>query len=301
MNLRSTGRLMTAVLGVLIFACTGTRPVHYSSIELESKLNELIKHFEGDVGIYVRHLVTENEVAIRADELFPTASMVKVPIMLKLFDRLENANDDTLRYHSLLTWHPDTVNYPGDGGIMSSYETGNTIPLDKIVSLMITYSDNHASLWCQKLAGGGKAINLWLQENGFDSTRVNSRTPGRQDDWEIYGWGQTTPREMAELLVMISQDRAVNPEASREMYRVLTKIYWDDEALSAIPMTTQAASKQGAVSASRSEVVLVNAPHGDYVFCVITKNQQDTSWDDNNPGFVLLREVSELLWDYFEG
>ncbi|MEC8253381.1 MAG: serine hydrolase, partial [Planctomycetota bacterium] len=59
-------------------------------------------------------------------------------------------------------------------------------------------------------------------------------------------------------------------------------------------------SKQGAVNASRSEVVLVHAPHGDYVFCVITKNQRDQSWGHDNAGFVLLRDVSRILWDYFE-
>jgi beta-lactamase class A len=50
--------------------------------------------------------------------------------------------------------------------------------------------------------------------------------------------------------------------------------------LSQIPPTVQVASKQGAVNQSRSEVVLVNAPSGDYVFCVITKNQQDESWEE---------------------
>jgi beta-lactamase class A len=84
------------------------------------------------------------------------------------------------------------------------------------------------------------------------------------------------------------------------MYRVLTRIYWNDEALSQIPPYVQVASKQGAVNASRSEVVLVNAPSGDYVFCVITKNQQDQSWEDENEGFVLLRDVSRTLWKYFE-
>ena len=84
------------------------------------------------------------------------------------------------------------------------------------------------------------------------------------------------------------------------MYRILTRIYWNGEALSEIPPYVQAASKQGALDRSRSEVVLVNAPSGDYVFCVITKNQQDESWEDANEGFVLLRDVSKLLWRYFE-
>ena len=51
---------------------------------------------------------------------------------------------------------------------------------------------------------------------------------------------------------------------------------------------------------SRSEVVLVNAPTGDYVFCVITKNQADEGWEASNEGYVLLRKVSALLWEYFE-
>jgi beta-lactamase class A len=84
------------------------------------------------------------------------------------------------------------------------------------------------------------------------------------------------------------------------MYRALTRTYWNDEALSQIPPTVQAASKQGAERRSRSEVVLVNAPHGDYVFSVITKNQKDKSWGPDNEGFVLQRQVSRLLWKHFE-
>lgn len=166
--------------------------------------------------------------------------------------------------------------------------------------LMITTSDNTASLWCQQLAGTGVAINAWLAGNGFEHTRVNSRTPGRESDRSRYGWGQTTPREMAELLVKIRAGKVVSPRVSERIYRNLVRIYWDSEALSQIPPYIQVASKQGAVDRSKSEVVLVNAPHGDYVFCVITKNQKDTRWVKDNAGYVLLRQVSALLWNYFE-
>ena len=46
--------------------------------------------------------------------------------------------------------------------------------------------------------------------------------------------------------------------------------------------------------------VLVIAPHGDYVFCVITKNQGDQRWVRDNAGYALLRSVSKTLWQYFE-
>ena len=115
--------------------------------------------------------------------------------------------------------------------------------------------------------------------------------------WEIWLW-QTTSRVMAKLPVMIRAGLAIHPAASDEMYRTLARSYWD--ALSQIPPYVQAASKQGALDRSRWEVVLVNAPSGDYVFCVITKNQADTSSGFDNGGFVLLRDVSKLLSTHFE-
>jgi len=263
--------------------------------KLTAKLQNLIKDFKGEVGIYVRHLKTGRSAAIRADELFPTASLIKVPIMLTAFQKM---HDGELDYHADQVYR-DSLLYAGED-ILGSFKDGEKIKLSKVIMLMITTSDNTASLWCQRLVGGGAEINQWLENNGFHQTRVNSRTPGREADQKKFGWGQTTPREMAELLVMIRQGRAVSPDASDEMYRTLTRIYWNGEALSQIPPTIQAASKQGAVNKSRSEVVLVNAPSGDYVFCVITKNQEDESWGYDNAGFVLLRRVSRLLWEYFE-
>ena len=263
--------------------------------QLKQKLVDLIRPFHGDVGIYVRHLPTGRWAAIRADEVFPTASMVKVPILLGIFDKL---NRDELDYHADLVYR-DSLLYEGED-IVGAFRDSAVISLSKLIMLMITTSDNTASLWCQYLAGTGAAINAWLEAHGFDSTRVNSRTPGRESNRTLYGWGQTTPREMSELLVMIRQGKAVSPGASQEMYRILTRIYWNGEALSQIPPWIQAASKQGAVNQSRSEVVLVNAPSGDYVFCVITKNQEDQSWEPENAGYVLLRDISRTLWEHFE-
>jgi len=264
--------------------------------KLEAKLRPLVQNFRGDVGIYVRNLKTNRVVEMGADTLFPTASMVKIPILIGLFDKI---NRGELDYHAPLTFR-DSLRYNEGEDLVGDLRDGAQISLSKVAMLMITTSDNAASLWCQALAGGGTAINQWLAANGYTHTRVNSRTPGRRPDWQRYGWGQTTPREMAELLVRIREGRVVSPAASERMYRNLSHIYWDGEALSQLPPTVQVASKQGAVNRSRSEVVLVNAPSGDYVFCVITKNQQDESWERTNEGYELLRTVSRTLWEHFE-
>lgn len=262
---------------------------------LERALRELAEQVRGDVGIYVRNLRTGRGAAIRADEAYPTASMIKVPIMLAVHDAVARG---TLHYTDTLTWN-DSLRYNGEDDLFNHLRDSTPVALPMIQMLSITISDNAASLWLQGLVGG-VAINRWLETNGFDSTRVNSRTPGREDARRRYQWGQTTPREMAELLVRIRERKAVNPAASDAMYRALTRIYWNGEALSRIPPWVQAASKQGSVDRSRSEVVLVNAPSGDYVFCIITKNQLDERYSADNEGWVLHRAVSALLWKHFE-
>ncbi len=192
----------------LLAATLGCSSVHVSpppglaaereDTELARKLTPLVEAFRGDVGIYVRHLPTGRAVAIRADELFPTASMIKVPILIGVFDAIERGELD---YHQKLLYR-DSLLYPGVD-LLGSFKDSQTVEISKVMMLMMTMSDNTASLWCQLLAGTGTTINAWLQRQGFAGTRVNSRTEGRRADWEQYGWGQTTPREMAELLVMI--------------------------------------------------------------------------------------------------
>jgi len=260
-------------------------------------LDSLLAQFPARAGVFVYYPQTSFTYAYQADSLFPTASLIKVPILVTLFTRIVAGS---LAYDSTLIWTPEVVSYPPDGGLVSSLRDSTRISLRRLVSLMITYSDNHAALWCQALAGGGTNINATMDRLGFSSIRVNSRTPGRRRAWERYGWGEATPREMALLLWRIRQRNLISPAADQEMYRVLSRIYWDGEALSQVPPYVQVASKQGAVDEARSEVVLVNAPHGDYVFCVMTSNQKDTSWKADNEGFVLIRQVSRMLWEAFE-
>jgi beta-lactamase class A len=262
---------------------------------LTKKLQELVKDFKGEYGIYVRHLKSGKTVEINADTMFPTASMVKVPIMVGMMDKVEKGE---LKYDSSLVYR-DSLFYDGED-IVGNLKDSGRISLGKVVMLMITTSDNTGSLWCQLMAGTGTRINEIMAENGFPSTRVNSRTPGREGMRSIYGWGVTTPREMAELVAKIRDGKMISPWASERMYRNLARIYWDGEALAEIPPYIHAASKQGAVNRSKSEVVLVNAPSGDYLFCVITKNQQDERWENDNEGYVLIRNVSRTLWEYFE-
>lgn len=284
---------MKHTLTLLLLLLTGSAFAQTDN-KLTGKLQDAVKGFHGQVGIYVHNLKTGKTVEINADTLFPTASMIKVSIQCGVMDKIEKGE---LKYNQKLVYR-DSLLYAGED-LLGSFKDKDTVQLSKVAMLMITMSDNTASLWLQKLVGP-EYINNWLDQNGFKVMRVNSRVAGREAIRKIYGWGVSTPREMCRLFTMIREGKAVSAAASERMYRNMGRIYWDEHALSQIPPCVHTISKQGAVDESRSETVLVNAPHGDYVFSVITNHNTDTSWTPDNEAGLLIKKISALLWHYFE-
>lgn len=271
-------------------------PAQRTDKKLQARLETVVKGFRGEIGIYVKNLRTGKTVTLDADTVFPTASIVKVPILVGVMDKMEKGE---LHYDSSLVYR-DSLLYAGSD-ILGSFKDQERIQLKKVIMLMLTTSDNTASLWLQSLAGTGSRINELMDGLGLVQTRVNSRTPGREPFRAVYQWGQTTPREMGTLFEKIYRRKVFSPAASERMLRCLGRNYWDeDEAISQIPPETEVFSKNGCVNASRSEVLLVNAPRNPYVFCIFTKNNKDQRWTHDNEAWTLTRQISRLLWEYFK-
>ncbi|HUQ96120.1 MAG TPA: serine hydrolase [Chitinophagaceae bacterium] len=287
---------MKALLLLLLSLLTFSKPhAQKQDRKTTKQLQALIKNFNGEIGVYVKNLGNNKVVAINADTIFPTASMVKVPILIGIMDKI---NKGELAYHQELIYR-DSLLYEGVD-ILGSYKDSEKVELSKVVLLMLSTSDNTASLWLQGLAGTGTRINALLDSMGFLKTRVNSRTPGREADRTVYGWGQTSPREMALLLEKIYNHQVVSEAASDRMLRSLNKNYWDGESLSQLPPDATIFSKNGAVDASRSEVVLVRGKKSTFVFCVCTKNNKDQSWEPTNEAWQLTRKIARLLYKTYE-
>src|SRR5258705_9522878 len=263
---------------------------------LQKKIEESMQGFNGDIGIYVKVLRTGKTVSINADTIFPTASIVKVPILLGIMNKIQKGE---LAYDSILVYK-DSLLYEGED-ILGSFKNDEKILLKKVMMLMLTTSDNTASLWLQSIAGKGIRINEILDSLGLVYTRVNSRTPGRENNRTQYGWGQTTPKEMGTIFEKIYRNEIYLPAECERMMRCLGRNYWDEnEAISQIPPTIEVFSKNGCVNASRSEMLLVNGPDNPYIFCIFTKNNKDQQWTHENEAWTMARKISLLLWNYFE-
>ena len=263
--------------------------------KLQKEIETLLQGYNGSIGVYVKNLKNGKTVAINADTVFPTASIVKIPILIGVMDKIAKGE---LGYEQAIVFR-DSLLYAGVD-ILGSFKQDEKIEIGKVMMLMLTMSDNTASLWLQSLAGTGTRINDIMDSLGLPNTKVNSRTPGREAIRSQYGWGQTTPREMVTLIEKIYNGEVIDRGASDKMLRLLNRNFWDGVSISQLPPYVTVFSKNGAVDESRSEVLLVRGKESLYAFSVFTKNNKDTSWNNNNEAWELTRKISALLWNYFE-
>ena len=128
----------------LLFILLLTSSLVFSQTDkkLTRQLQKLVEGFNGQVGIHVENLKTGKTASINPDTLFPTASMIKVSIQCGLLDKIEKGE---LRYNQKLVYN-DSLLYPGVD-ILGSFKNNDTIQLSKVYLLMITMSDNTASVW----------------------------------------------------------------------------------------------------------------------------------------------------------
>lgn len=277
---------------ILLFGSVSVR-AQKPDLHLQKQIEHLLAGFNGTVAVYVHDLKKNRIVSVNADTLFPTASIIKIPILIGITSMIQKKELD---YHQNMIYK-DTLDYDPGEDVLASFKPDEKISLSKLMLLSITLSDNTASLMLQGIVGGTR-INKLMDSLGLQYTRVNSRTPGREQNREQYGWGQTTAREIASLMERIAFGKIFSSRFSERMLRILGRQYWDENALSQIPPDVFVASKSGAVDESRNEVLYVNGPHP-YIFSILTKKNKDQRWDYNNEAAVLTRRLSALLWKYF--
>lgn len=251
----------------------------------------LVDRLDGRAGVLLKHFGTGEEIAIRADEVFPTGCIIKVPILMTLLTRV---SDGELDWDARLVMTEDRVY--GLDQVVDRLRIGSEMDLSELVHLMVSLSDVAAGLWCQDLAGGGHAINAWLADRGYAQTRVNSHTPGRERAFADFGWGQTTPRESVELFISLRERRAVTPAADAYADRVLSSTFYVQDSLYAVPTDVHAIIKTGSTDDSRSEILLISTPDGPVGCAVMTDGLADTSWQFGNDGDRFKQDVAAVAW-----
>jgi len=266
---------------------------------LEDRLLPLIKAHEGEVAVAVKRLKTGEAFAWRADEPMPTASLIKLPIMVEAY---RQANEGKIDLAEKVTF-TDEDKTPGSGILSTQFSGGAMFSVRDAIRLMIAYSDNSATnLVLAKI--GLPATNETMEKLGFPHTKVHafvfraksSIAPERSKQ---FGLGSTTASEMIRLVELIQSKRIVTPAACDAMLEHLR--HCEDKRLSRLlPAGVKVAHKTGSVAAVRTDAGLIEAKSGPIAICVLTRNNKDQRWTDENAGEVLTSRIARAVYDHFE-
>ncbi len=263
---------------------------------LRTAIERRLASYHGTAGVVVMDPNTGETLAIRGDEPFPTASIIKVPILVELFHQVEYGKlhlDDPL---TML----DVDRQPGSG-VLQFMQAPFRLTVGDAAALMIAVSDNTATnLIIDEL--GIRNVNERMDSLGLPRTTLHSKTFLRStsiamDSSKVYGLGVTTPLEMAKLLAMIYRGEAVSPEASAKMLDLLRNQVYDLGLPRHLPDRVVVAHKTGEIEHARHDCGVLLDPDRDLVVCVLTKDNEDTSWRADNAAYLLHADVAKLAWD----
>jgi beta-lactamase class A len=283
---------------VVAFFCSSTLVAGADT--LAQRLADLAKSHQGTVAIAVKNLDNSECVFINADEILPTASLIKFPVMLEVYMQVMEGK---VKLEDRITLR-DADKVTGSGILTYHFSDGATFSLRDAVRLMIVFSDNTATnLVLDKIgiAATGKRMKAW----GFPNTKIHamvfkgSTTSIDPEGTKKYGLGSTTAREMVGLLEKLHHGALVNADACKEMVGHLKKCEDATKLKRLLPEKIEVAHKSGSVNDVKTDAGILYLPTGPVAVCVLTAKNADKSYKSDNAANVLIGRIAREVHDHF--
>lgn len=250
---------MKAVTSLLLAALLATPAAAALSVNkknLEQEIERIRRAFPGEMAVYMKNLSTGDEIALDADRVYETFSVIKVPIMIEVLRRVEKGE---LSLSDRTTLRASDARWPT--GVLYALDPGLQPTLKDLVTLMIIISDNAATDILADKAGranvtqtlqslGLKKTTIEYSDLDYDRAWLGSLDPRflhataeqimsfpfeRYSDAQadeafrrtiearnVY-FGHSTAREMGRLFEMMAKGELVSKQASQLMIAILKK------------------------------------------------------------------------------
>lgn len=195
---------------------------------LQRAVEKVTSGVRADWGVYVKCLETGEVVAVNADRQMDTMSVIKIPLMVEVFQRIKEGG---LTLTDRYTLRKEDIR-PGTG-TLRHLDPGAVVTVKDLVTLMIVVSDNTATDVLYRMVGGPSAVTRRMAAMGLPGT-VGTRTAG---EWFAaqyaapsaeafhragrHPYGLSTPREIGVLLERMERGELVDAESSRLMLQIM--------------------------------------------------------------------------------
>jgi len=255
-------------------------------------LEGMVDEFPGVLGVFAQSLTKQSEYfAINEDEVFPTASAVKIPILMEFFRKVEEGILDPSEVVVL-----DDDMKVGGSGVLQHLTSGKaSLPLKDYAALMVNVSDNTATNFLIDLVGM-EDVNRLLESLGFTVMRLKRKMQALDVDPETHE-NLATPKEMAQILELLYRGDGVSSYVCENTLRLLRN-FKQGVIRSVVPRDIPVVNKDGWMGGVRCDNGIVYLPNGAYVVSVMAKHIP--SWDlHSNEAKDQMSHVVSVIHDYF--
>ncbi|MDD5136589.1 MAG: class A beta-lactamase-related serine hydrolase, partial [Candidatus Omnitrophica bacterium] len=257
---------------------------------LKEDVDKTIRGYRGAVGLVIKDLDTGWQIDANKDIAIPSASIVKIPIMMAVFSAAKdgkiNLNDTIELKNSDKT----------DGsGVLKNALAGPGYKVEDLISLMITQSDNTAANMLIDRVGiddlNSRFAKLGLKHTNLSRKMMDFRS--RKSGVENY----TTAGDMAYLLEGLYRGKFLGRDVSNRCLEFLAEQKINDRIPRRLPADTTVAHKTGLENGVCHDVGIVYTDKGNFLICVLVKHRSSTA----RVAKKLIAHLSLAAYSYYQG
>jgi beta-lactamase class A len=277
-----------------------------SRTDLDAALDRVEAWFSGKIGLAAVNLATGETIERDAGRLYPTASVIKLAVLVETFrraaegrfgldDRVEMTADDIVL----------------GSGLLKEFRPGLAPTVRDLAAAMVVLSDNTATNMLIDLVGGVEPINATMRRLDLPDIVLHRRIDFGQIGSEFRRFGESTPRDLMRLVAAIARGEAVDATASAAMLDILRRQQYLNQFPRYLAFNPHADAlgetqsiwvgcKTGMTPGVRADAGIVHLPDGvDIAYCVMTEASADTAMAEEAEGEIANGLVGRALIDYW--
>ena len=254
--------------------------------KFEAELHRVDAAFDGVAGAQFIDLTSGEAIGFNATAAMPTASAIKVPVLIELFRQAES-KPGLLKERRTI----DSKNQVNGSGILRLFGEGtSSLAVEDLAKLMINISDNTAANMVIDEVGmdkvNGLIATLGLKQMKLARRMMNSAAQARGED------NISSPADGAEIMARIARcELPVNKESCAAIRRILELPQEAHPSKDPIPRQIPIAFKWGGNEGVSTAWAIVNQPGRPYVISIMTTYAGDAA--------PTVRALSAAAWTYY--
>ena len=253
---------------------------------LKTKLEELAKKYpELEPKLFLVDLDNQGFVSIRGKNRIPSASTIKLPILVAFFQDLDRGK---IQLDEQLIMTEDKI--VGGSGDMQHQQPGTKFSALETAEKMIVISDNTATNMLIERLGGMSELNQRFLSMGLTNTQLSNPLP------DLTGTNTTSSEDLGNLLLKIDNGDLISLRSRDRLLHIMGNVEKDTLLPQGLESGALIAHKTGDIKSVLADVGLIDMPNGKRYIASMLVRRPDNSAQAQE----FIQQASGIAYQYFK-